>query len=127
MKKIEPMIKKETLYVGAWVLILSAIMQAVFLIIGRWDYTVLLGNILTGGASVLNFFLMALTVQSAIDMDEKDAKTKMKASQSLRMLMMLVVVVIGVTVPCFNIWASIIPVFFPRISMMFRMIFNKNK
>ncbi|MBQ7412532.1 MAG: ATP synthase subunit I [Clostridia bacterium] len=125
MKRLDPVIKRETLYIGAWVLILSAIMQAVFLIIGKWDYTVLLGNLLTGSASVLNFFLMALTVQRAVDKDEKDARGTMKASQALRNLMMFVIVVLGVLLPCFNIWASIIPVFFPRISMLFRAMLNK--
>lgn len=125
MKRLDPVIKRETLYIGAWVLILSAIMQAVFLIIGKWDYTVLLGNLLTGSASVLNFFLMALTVQRAVDKEEKDARGTMKASQALRNLMMFVVVVLGVLLPCFNIWASIIPVFFPRISMLFRAMLNK--
>ncbi len=125
MKRLDPVIKRETLYIGAWVLILSAIMQAVFLIIGKWDYTVLLGNLLTGSASVLNFFLMALTVQRAVDKEEKDARGTMKASQALRNLMMFVIVVLGVLLPCFNIWASIIPVFFPRISMLFRAMLNK--
>lgn len=125
MKRLDPVIKRETLYIGAWVLILSAIMQAVFLIIGKWDYTVLLGNLLTGSASVLNFFLMALTVKRAVDKEEKDARGTMKASQALRNLMMFVIVVLGVLLPCFNIWASIIPVFFPRISMLFRAMFNK--
>ena len=125
MKRLDPVIKRETLYIGAWVLILSGIMQAIFLIIGKWDYTVLLGNLLTGSASVLNFLLMALTVQKAVDKDEKDAKTAMKASQSLRNLMMFAIIAVGVLVPCFNIWTSIIPVFFPRISMLLRAISNK--
>ena len=125
MKRLDPVIKRETLYIGAWVLILSGIMQAIFLVIGKWDYTVLLGNLLTGSASVLNFLLMALTVQKAVDKDEKDAKTAMKASQSLRNLMMFAIIAVGVLVPCFNIWTSIIPVFFPRISMLLRAISNK--
>lgn len=125
MKKIDNAIKRETLYIGAWVLIFSAIMQAVFLIIGKWDYTVLLGNLLTGSFSVLNFFLMGLTVQIAIEKEEKEAKSTMKASQSLRIFMMFIVVICGVLIPCFNIWASIIPIFFPRIAMIFRAFFNK--
>ena len=125
MKNLDPVIKRETLYVGAWMLVLSAVMQAVFLIIGKWDYTVLLGNLLTGCAAVLNFFLMALTVRKAVEKDEKDARTTMKASQSLRNLMMFAVVAVGVLVPCFNVWTSIIPVFFPRISMLLRAISNK--
>ena len=74
---------------------------------------------------MLNFFLMALTVQRAVDKEEKDARGTMKASQALRNLMMFVIVVLGVLLPCFNIWASIIPVFFPRISMLFRAMLNK--
>ena len=56
--KIDPTVRKETLYIGVAVLILSALMEAVFLIIGKWDYTVLLCNLLSGCAAVLNFFLM---------------------------------------------------------------------
>ena len=35
--KIDPTVKKETLFVGAVTLVLSMLMQSVFLIIGRWD------------------------------------------------------------------------------------------
>lgn len=127
MKKIDSAIKKETMYIALWVLILSAIMQAVFLIIGKWDYTVLLGNALSGVGSVLNFFLMALTVQGAVTKDEKDARSAMKASQMLRTLMMFVIIVVGVVAPCFSNWTVIIPVFFPRIAILIRGIMLRNK
>ena len=106
MKKIDTTVLRETKYIALWVLILSALMEAVFLVIGKWDYTVLLGNILTAAASVLNFFLMGITVQSALNKEEKEAKTAMKVSQLYRLLLMLIVVIIGVVAPCFNIWAS---------------------
>ncbi len=125
MKKIDSAVKKETLYILIWVLILSAVMQAVFLIIGKWDYTVLLGNLLSAVAAVGNFFLMGLSVQSAVSKDENDAKNTMKASQSLRNLGLFVIVAIGVVTPCFNTWTSIIPILFPRIAMIFRTKFNK--
>lgn len=76
-KKVDGTVRKETIYIAAAVLILSMLMQAVFLIIKRWDYTVLLGNLLGGGVAVLNFFLMGLTVQKATSEDEKRAKTVM--------------------------------------------------
>jgi hypothetical protein len=110
-----------------WIGILSMVMQAIFLIIGKWNYTVLTGNLLSGGISILNFFLMALTVQSAVNKEEKDAKSTMKASQALRTLMMFVVIVIGVVLPWFSTWTTIIPIFFPRIAMIFRAFANKNK
>ena len=126
MRKIEKVVFDETKYITAWVLIFSAIMQAVFLVIGHWDYTVLLGNLLCGSVVVLNFFAMAYTVQIALEKEERDAKNTMKLSLSLRMLFLFVVVLLGITLPCFNIWSSIIPLFFPRIAIMFRRFFDKN-
>ena len=52
--------------------------ELVFLIIGKWDYTVLLGNLLSGCAAVLNFLLMGITVQNALSKDEKSAKTAVR-------------------------------------------------
>ena len=58
--KIDPTVKKETLFVGGVTLILSMLMQSVFLIIGRWDLSVLFGNLLGGVIGVLNFFFLGL-------------------------------------------------------------------
>ncbi|MBQ4055157.1 MAG: hypothetical protein IJD17_05540 [Clostridia bacterium] len=123
MQKIDSTVIKETKYIALWVLILSALMQAVFLVIGRWDYSVLFGNLLGAIASVLNFFLMGITVQKALGREEKEARALMKTSQIYRNLMVLVIVVIGVVF--FNIWATAIPVFFARIAITFRPIFDK--
>ncbi|MEE1047087.1 MAG: ATP synthase subunit I [Clostridia bacterium] len=125
MTKIDKTVIKETKYIGSWVVLLSAVMEAVFLVLGKWDYTVLLGNILTGIAGVLNFLLMGITVQKAVEKEEKAARAAMKVSQMYRTLFMLVVVIIGVVAPCFNIWAVIIPLFFPRIAIAIRPILDK--
>ncbi len=124
IKKIDKAVIKETLYIGAWILILSAIMQAVFLIIGKWDYTVLLGNLLSGVMGIINFFLLGLTVQRAVNSgDVKYAKNLMRMSQGLRLLMMLGVAILGATLPkVFNLWATLIPILFPRIAMVFRQL-----
>lgn len=125
MKKIDPTVLRETRYILCWTLILSALMQAVFLIIGKWDYTVLLGNLLCGTVSILNFLLMGITIQHALEKEEKEAKTTMRASQTWRMLMLFLAVVLGVVLPCFSNWTSIIPLFFPRIALAFRPLFQK--
>jgi len=126
MKKIDSTVKKETVYILLWVLILSVLMQAVFLIMGKWDHTVLFGNVLSGTAAVLNFFLMGITVQNALEKDEKAAKSAMKISQTYRFLFLVVVVALGVALPFFSTWTTVIPVFFPRIAIAFRPLFNKN-
>lgn len=127
MKKIDATVWKETQYISLWVLVLSALLQAIFLIIGKWDYTVLLGNVLSAIAVVLNFFLMGITVQNALGKEEKDAKNSMKVSKAYRFLFLLVVVVLGVALPCFSTWTVIIPVFFPRLAIAFRPLFDKKK
>ncbi len=127
MKKIDPTVLKETCYIGAMVFIFSLALQSVFLIIGKWDYTVLLGNLLGFVAAIGNFFLMGLSVQSALGKEEKDAKNTMKVSQSLRLLLLFVIGVIGYVVPVFNILAVIIPFVFPRIAVALRPLFMKKR
>lgn len=127
MKKTDPTVKRETLYIAYSVIIFSVLIQAVYLIINKWNYTVLLGNILSGSVSVLNFFLMGRTIQSATEKDQKGAKSAMKASQSLRLFMMFIALVLGVVLPCFDTVTSIIPIFIPRIAIMLRPIFDKDK
>ena len=127
MKKIDETVLKETRYVALWVLILSLLMQAVFLVIQKWDYTVLLGNLLSALAGILNFFLMGLTVQKALTKDEKEAKTTMKLSMLYRFFILIAVAVMGALIPCFNVWAVLIALFFPRIGILFRPLFDKKK
>ncbi len=127
MNKIDATVLKETKYISLWVLVFSVLMQAVFLVIGKWDYTVVFGNILSGCAVVLNFLLMGITIQRALEKDEKDAKNLIKLSQTYRFLFLFAVVVIGLLLPCFNRWTVIIPVFFPRIAITFRPLFDKKQ
>ena len=127
MKKIDATVLRETLYISSWVLILSVLTQAIFLIIGQWDYKVLLGNLLSGSVAILNFFLMGLTVQSAVTKEEKEARSAIKLSQLYRFLFVVIVVIIGIVAPCFNNWTVIIPIFFPRVALLFRPLFDKKK
>lgn len=119
-KKVDPTVLKETRFIALAVLILSALMQAVFLIIGKWDYTVLLGNLYGAVVAVGNFFLMGLTVQHCLTLEPDDAKKKMKLSQQGRLLMLLVLCMIGAALSCFNTIALLVPQFFPRIGVTVR-------
>lgn len=127
MKKIDATVKKETTYIFAITVILSVLMQSVFLIIGKWDYTVLLGNLLGIIAAVGNFFVMGINIQSALEREEKEAKNLIKLSQTLRMLALFVIAMIGYLVPVFNIVAVIIPYLFPRVAISLRPLFIKER
>lgn len=125
MLKVDKTVKKETIYIALWTIILSGILESVFIFIG-WDYTVLLGNLLGGSIAVLNFFLLGLTLQKAIIYeDSKNAKNFMKLSQSLRFILLIITAVLGAIVPCFNVWTTLIPLLFPRISLIFRPFIKK--
>ena len=103
------------------------LMQAVFLIISKWDYTVLLGNLWGIIIAVGNFFVMGLFVQKAVMQDEKDARQTVKASQSLRFVGIFILAVVGVLIPFFNSVAVVIPLIFPRVAIMLRPFINKNQ
>lgn len=127
MKKIDPVVLSETKYISVWVIVLSIFMQAVFLVIGKWNYTVVTGNILSAAAGILNFLFMGITVQRAVEKDENEAKTLMKLSQTYRNLALLVVLAFGVGLPWFNTWSVVIPMVFPRTAIMIKGFTNKNK
>lgn len=120
MKKVDSTIVKETTYVALVTLVLSVLMQSVFLVLGKWNLSVLFSNILGAFFSVLNFFLMGLTIQSSLGKEVKDAKNRMKLSQTLRTLMMFLVAVVAYVVSYFNIIAVVIPYLFPRIAVTLR-------
>ncbi len=124
MSSLDPTVKKETIYIALWTLILSVLMQAVFLVIGKWDVTVLTGNLLGGAAAVLNFLSMGITVQNAVTKEEKEARELVRTSQTLRMFGLVIVTVIGALVPVFHLWSVVLPLLFPRVAMMFRPLFR---
>lgn len=127
MQKIDPTVQKETKYVAAVVIVLSAAMEAVFLVLGKWNYTVLLGNALGSLAAVGNFLLMGLTIQNTLGMEAEDASKRMKLSQKLRMLMLLILAVLGVALKCFHTVAVLITLFFPRIAIALRPLLDRKE
>lgn len=114
-KKVDAVVVKETRFIAAVVLIGSLLMQAVFLILSMWDYTVLLGNLVGAAAAILNFFLMALAVVKSLDMAKDDAAKHMRGSHGMRMLMLFCICAIGAAAPCFHTVAVLVPLVMPSI------------
>lgn len=125
MSKIDKTVKKETIYISCFVVIFSMLMESAFLIFHKWDYTVLLGNLLGMVAAILNFFLMGVTVQKAVLLEEDAAKNKVKLSQMLRMLMLVIFAVIACVFDYFNLIPFVITLLFPRLAIFFRPYFDK--
>ena len=120
--KLDPVVKKETGYIALWTLILSVLMEAVFLILRKWNLPVLFGNLLGGGAAIGNFLLMGMTLTRALTMEQKKAKMTAIISQIGRYLLLALAMVLGFKLPFLNPWATLIPLLFPRFAIMLRAI-----
>lgn len=127
MKKIDKTVLNETAYISVFVLILSCLMHAAFLIFGKWDISVLWGNLLCGAAAIANFFLMGITVQKAVNSEEKNAKNIMKISQSLRTILLFAAAAAVVMIDGCNTLSGILSLFFPRIAAGFRPVLIKRR
>lgn len=121
MTRLDPAVRKETTYIAVWVCALSLVMEGVFLILGKWDVSVLIGNLAGAAAAILNFFLLARSVSKAVQADRpEDAATRVKASRSVRLLGMMLVCVLFIWLVHTNVYATLIPLLFPRIGIAFR-------
>ena len=121
-------VRRETLRVAAGVFSLVAVMLAVYAVLGKLTAKVALGGIYTGALTVLNFFIMGLTVQGVTDRAAEkprneqemadltiEMKNRMKLSYNMRMIGLLALIVVGLAVFKFDPLATILPVLFPTI------------
>ena len=121
MSGMDPAVKKETGYITVWVILLSVIMEAVFLIAGKWDLSVLFGNLGGAAAAIGSFFLLAVTVSRAVASGKPDqAATRVRASAGLRLIGMGGICAVLIGIFHTNVYATVIPLLFPRIGLMFR-------
>ncbi len=122
--KADRTVIKETRRTAAFTVLLTLVMHAVFLVLSRWDMTVLWGSLLGLFGAVLDFFLLGLGVQKAVSSDEKTAKNVIRISQQGRLLMLALILVIAFSVPIFNKAAAILPLFFQKIGVRLRALFD---
>lgn len=128
MAGMDPAVKKETGYIAVWVALLSLVLEAVFLIIGRWDLSVLLGNLGGAALAVGNYFLLALVVSKAIEKGKpEEAATRVKATAALRLIALGGLTALLVGVFHTNVYATVIPLLFPRIGLYFRPMIDRKR
>ncbi|MBE7012856.1 MAG: hypothetical protein E7416_02120 [Ruminococcaceae bacterium] len=106
--------KKDILKVISGVIFLGAVMDLVFLAIGRFDITVLWGTLLGIVCAILNFVFLAITVSMSLSKG-KSASGYMGVSYLLRLAFIGVVIVFAIRSPYINYVATAIPLVFPRI------------
>ena len=107
-------------------LVLTVVENIVFLAVGYWNVQVLAGSALGWAVSVLNFYLLGISVQKAMDKEPKAAQAYMQKTYNGRMLIETVAIVAAFILPYFNGFAAVIPFIFTRISIMIIQKFDKN-
>ena len=125
---MDPAVKKETGYIAIWVVLLSLVMEAVFLLVRKWNLSVLFGNL--GGAAIAigSFFLMALTVARALEKGKpEEAAAKVKATAMVRLAGCALLCVLLIAVCKTNIYATVIPLLFPRVGIAFRPLIDRKR
>ena len=121
MSGLDATVRKETGYIALWSAALSLVLEAVFLILSRWDLSVLGGNLGGAAVSVGNYLLLAVTVSRAVEQGKpEEAARSVRTSATLRLLGMALVCVLLIAVLKTNVYATLIPLMFPRIALAFR-------
>ncbi len=154
--KLQPAVKQDTLRIAAGTVCLACVMMLVFLALGHFDLSVLLGALLGCAAAVGNFFLMAMTIQHVVERrqqeaaqhppapadadgeaaadEEKPADPLSKADKQFiqmsytgRMLMIAAVGLAALLADMFHPVATLLPLLFPRIVIFALGILDKSK
>ena len=102
-------VKRETIRLAVGLAIVDLIALLVFWLLKKLDYTVPLGLLLGTAAAVLNFFLLGVTVRRATN-KSSGQKATVQGSYALRMLMLGAFIALGALLPCFNVFAVIVPI-----------------
>ena len=100
---------------------LIALLFALSLIgVGTFDYRVIIGTV--GGCfiAVLNFALMCITIQRAVNIGEqKSMKAFIQGSYNGRLLMQAGWIVAAYLMPWTNVFAAAIPLLFPNLMIFY--------
>lgn len=110
--------KKDILQVISGVIILSIIMDILFLAIGKFDMKVLWGTLIGSACAIVNFVLLAFTIYVSIS-NGKSASGYIGASYLLRVAFIGIAIVFAIKSPHINYVAAAIPLVFPRITITF--------
>ena len=123
--KLQSASKKEIKRIALGTLAFDAILLVVLFFlslegIGTFDYKVFTG--VAGGSvvAVLNFTVMCLTIQKAVDIEEKkQMKSFIQGSYNGRLLLQAGWIVVAFMVPHIQVVAAAVPLLFPNLTIFY--------
>ena len=133
--RVQETVKKETVQIAVQSSIATIVMWICIFVLHRFlpekvafDYRVILSGLLGTAVAVTNFFLMGVTVQSVLNVEnQEEAYQKMRLSYRNRTMMQLVWIILPVVLPCFQPVAGILPLLFPGAFLRIKGILDYRK
>lgn len=118
MNNMRPEVANQFKEISVINVVLTAIENIVFLVLGKWDYTVLIGSLWGLIMTSAFFYLITVSVPKALRYEDVEmAQKAVKVSQMERMLVLGVGIVVALKFDFINAIAAIIPLLFTRISI----------
>ena len=119
--RVQETVKKETVQIAVQSSIATIVMWLCIFILHRFlpekvnfDYRVILSGLLGTAVAVTNFFLMGVTVQGILSVEnQEEAYQRMRLSYRNRTMLQLGWIILAVVAPCFQAVAGIVPLLFP--------------
>ena len=115
---LQPATRREIKRISTGVLLGSALMVAVFAVLGRFTWPVLWGALLGDAVAIGNFVFLGISVQKAAAAEALRGRQIMQFTYSLRMLIVVAAFALSMAVEVFYWLAVLIPLLLPRITIL---------
>ncbi|MBR5520747.1 MAG: ATP synthase subunit I [Oscillospiraceae bacterium] len=125
--KLSPAVKENLRKIAVYNLGLTVLENIVFLLIKQWDITVLNGSLLGYAVSVITFLWIGISVQKAMEKEQKQAQMYMQSTYMVRVAFFAIAFVFAINSPVCSWVAMFFTVFFTRISIMIINFKNKEE
>ena len=123
--KLQPASRREIKRIAIGTAAFAAIQLGAFFLLsllgtGTFDYRVFLGTLGGSIIAVINFTIMCLTIQKAVNIAEKKAmKAFIQGSYNGRLLLQAGWIVAAFLIPYVNVIAAALPLLFPNLTIFY--------
>ena len=122
---------RQTLLIAIGQIVGVGVMLGIFALLGRFDYTVVLGGLIGALVALLNFFFMAVSLSLAADravqQDAKGGKSLVKSSYAIRTIVMFVVLILCAKSGHCNVISLAVPLLLVQPTLLIAEFFRKKE
>ena len=122
---------RHTLLIATGQAVGVGVMLGIFALLGRLDYTVVLGGLIGALVALLNFFFMAvsltLAADRAVQQDAKGGKSLVKSSYAIRTIVMFVVLILCAKSGHCNVISLAVPLLLVQPTLLIAEFFRKKE